>query len=145
MTRETHGHTTVRAGRRSPEYTSWRSMKDRCLNPDDYHKNYARVKICDRWKDSFEAFLEDVGPRPSLDHTLDRIDNSRGYEPGNCRWATRKEQACNRRNNVIPGTSVVDVCEELGIPIERFKSRRKRGASIEECLDPKRRNNPNRS
>jgi hypothetical protein len=82
------------------EYRIWQSMKWRCLNPNyKPYPNYGGrgITVCDRWRDSFEAFLADVGPRPSPKHTLDRIDNDGDYEPGNVAWRTRKEQNQNRR------------------------------------------------
>lgn len=93
-TTTTHGH----AGRRSPEYSSWSAMITRCLNPRA--PNFAEyggrgITVCDRWR-NFALFLDDMGPRPR-GKTLDRIDGSRGYEPGNCRWATGREQQENRR------------------------------------------------
>jgi len=75
-------------------------MKTRCENPAC--AAYARyggrgITVCARWRDSFEAFLADVGPRPSPRHSIDRKDNDKGYEPGNCRWATPSEQNANQR------------------------------------------------
>jgi len=92
-----HGH-SLRNGKESPTYQSWRHMKYRCLNPNcsDY-KNYGGrgIKVCERWMD-FTNFLADMGEKPE-GLTLDRINNDGNYEPGNCRWATWKEQRQNQR------------------------------------------------
>lgn len=98
LSRSTHGHARTR--RWSPEYRRWMSMKARCGNPK--HPHYANyggrgIQVCERWLHSFESFLADMGTLPSPELTLDRIDNDRGYEPGNVRWADRKTQNQNRR------------------------------------------------
>lgn len=90
-----HGH----AGRETPTYNTWQAMRARCHNPK--HSAYSRygakgISVCDRWRGSFSAFLADMGERPE-GSTLDRIDNSKGYEPGNCRWATSAQQYENKR------------------------------------------------
>lgn len=106
----------------SPEKLSWRSALARCHNPNDpgYHRYGGRgIVVCDKWRNNFESFLSDMGPRPS-GTSLDRIDNGGNYEPGNCRWSTRHEQALNKRSNVmitIGGETkcMIEWCRHFGI------------------------------
>lgn len=94
-----HGHRI--GGRSSKVYNSWHSMRKRCLQPKN--KNFSTyggrgILICKRWM-NFENFLADMGYPPSGRHSLDRIDNTKGYFPRNCRWITQREQCRNKRNN----------------------------------------------
>lgn len=82
----------------SPTHGCWSSMMRRCVWKSDSKYNQV-VPVADEWRD-FKTFFKDMGERPSLGHSLDRIDNSKGYEPGNVRWATSVEQNSNRRDNV---------------------------------------------
>jgi hypothetical protein len=88
-----------------PLYSTWRMMIQRCHNPNNrQYPNWGGrgIEVCRRWRDSFLWFAQDVGEKPSPEHTLDRYPDKNGnYEPGNCRWATKEEQARNRRNTVV--------------------------------------------
>lgn len=99
--RETMAARQTRHGQsRSPEYRAWQMLKDRCCNPGnpDYSRYGGRgIRVCDSWLHAFEQFRADVGPRPSRDRVLGRIDPDGHYEPGNVRWGTRSEQARTQR------------------------------------------------
>jgi hypothetical protein len=101
---QTHGMRDTRV------YAIWNAMRQRCTNPNQPH--YERyggrgITVCPEWLESFEKFYADMGDPPTDDHSIDRIENDRGYEPGNCRWATRVEQQANtrpRRPETFKGT-----------------------------------------
>lgn len=127
-------------------YTSthhiWGSMIQRCHNPN--RKDYPRyggsgITVCQRWRESFESFLADMGVRPA-GMTLDRWpDGASNYEPGNCRWATLAEQVRNSAAAhmvTISGRTqcVKDWCAELGINVRTYSSRTRRGWSVERAL-----------
>lgn len=99
----TEQHTT-HGMRQSPEWQIWSQMIQRCSNPKNVGwSNYGArgISVCARWRESFAAFFDDMGPRPSGEHSIDRRDNVKNYEPGNCRWTTDLEQQRNRRNSVM--------------------------------------------
>jgi hypothetical protein len=128
---------------RTPEWTAWREMRARCLNPR--HRAYSNyggrgIGICERWRGSFAAFLEDLGERPSPMHSLDRIDNDRGYEPGNCRWATKTVQSRNSRNARLVTFQGRTMClaeavELSGLRTTTVAQRLHKGWSVERALN----------
>lgn len=142
--KQTHGKA------RSAEHRAWKSMKQRCLNPNDtHHASYGGrgITVHQAWVDDFEAFYREVGAMPAPRMTLERIDNEKGYEPGNVRWATRLEQASNRRTNVTgnyTGTSrvtfqgqertVAEWSTIVGIGLPVVRKRLNTGWSVERAL-----------
>jgi hypothetical protein len=87
---------------RSKEFKAWDSMQQRCHNPrnKDYHRYGARgIQVCRRWRKAFLEFYNDMGPSPSPQHSIDRVNPNRGYYKKNCRWATPVEQQNNIRSN----------------------------------------------
>lgn len=124
-----------------PLYGTWHSMKQRCSNPsNDRFKDYGGrgIKVCERWK-SFDSFLSDMGPRP-VGTTLDRWPDINGnYEPGNCRWATPKEQQNNTRNNLrltLNGVThnLTEWAKELAVNPHTLRCRIYRGWPVELVL-----------
>lgn len=131
-----HGHS------RTPIYSAWRSMVKRCHDPrsGEYPRYGARgISVCEPWRESFEAFLNDMGERPFDGASIDRIDNDGNYEPGNCRWATMMEQGQNRRNSqLVTLDGVTRTISEWtriqGIPDSTLRYRVRRGWPIEQAL-----------
>lgn len=147
-----HGENMGKKGR-TPTYSTWASMMMRSVwgNHPSYERYGAKgISVCDRWK-SFENFKSDMGERP-VGCSIDRIDNSKGYFPENCRWATRREQSLNttRTIKVMYEDNVVcvfDLCEVLGLSKPAVRSRANRrgkdyvaalrsfGVNVSECAD----------
>lgn len=125
-----------------PGRSSWSCMMRRCFDRNfaDYPYYGGRgIRVCDRWRESFGNFIADMGAPPTKKHTIDRLDNEGHYEPGNCRWATMKEQQNNRRNNVIwtfHGLSLTRCqwADRLGIPAATLQQRLNRGWTLEQTL-----------
>jgi hypothetical protein len=138
-----HGHKS--GGKPSPEYSTWEAMRARCYRSTNiaWDRYGGRgIKVCDRWKDSFENFLADMGPRPE-GCSLDRIDNDGDYTPENCRWSTSGEQSKNRNNNawlVHPVTGEKRITRDwervLGLSAGALAHRLRNGWSLEKALTP---------
>lgn len=134
---QTHGQTGTRT------YICWASMKRRCYNSSvKSFKYYGErgIKVCDRWLNSFENFIEDMGERPP-GMTIDRIDNNKDYEPVNCRWATSKQQQNNRRNSrflELNGEkhTISEWAEILDLPKSTMYGRFYRGENVNDILNP---------
>lgn len=124
----------------STEYRSWTGAKGRCYNKNNrkYESYGGRgIYVCDRWLNSFENFLEDMGRKPSPNHSLDRKDNDGPYSPDNCRWADSKTQGRNKRNNVhwvVNGkkVAVARLAEKYNIKYSTIMARIK-GGWCQEC------------
>lgn len=127
---------------RSPTYKTWIEMRARCYNPKhaSWDQYGARgVRVCMRWRKSFKAFLRDMGPRPSLAHSIDRLDSRANYKVGNCRWATIIEQARNRKSNVVIARGGIRLCAtdwalRLGLHPKTIMSRVARGETDPEKI-----------
>ena len=122
-------------------YARWKSMQQRCNDPK--HEGYPRyggagVKVCDRWQD-FAAFRDDMGECPS-GMTLDRIKNERGYEPGNCRWATKAQQNQNRPSHAVVlehggvTKSLTEWARDMGMSVNTLSMRLSLGWGVERAL-----------
>lgn len=130
-----HGHGT----QKTKVYRAWRSMNNRCYNKNTnrYELYGGRgIVVCDRWRNSFKNFLEDMGEPPSDKHSLDRINTNGDYGPSNCKWSDIYEQANNKRRNVfieVKGIkmTVSQADRFLGLPSNTVKSRLYQGWSIE--------------
>lgn len=143
----THGASVIREDgekRLDPEYQVWSSMRNRCNNPQ--HQSYKRyggrgISVCKEWDESYEAFLRDIGPRPSLKHSIDRRNNDGNYEPSNCRWATKSEQSRNTCANTmvtIGGDTrcITEWAELAGLRATTVFRRWYKGCPPERLLEP---------
>lgn len=129
----THGHATRK--NRTSEYEAWEGMKKRCGKDPDY----LDIKVCDEWRRSFEAFLRDMGPKPTATHSLDRIDPTGDYEPSNCRWIPMSAQAANKRKTLWVEwcgrkVSAGVLAKELGIHRSSLYRVMNRGVTIEDAV-----------
>lgn len=138
-----HGHNSWKQPP-SSTYNSWRGAKERCHNENHIgYKNYGGrgIRMCSRWQESFAAFLEDMGSKPSPDLTLERVDHNGNYEPANCVWASQETQANNKSNNVKltyrgETLTVPQWSRRTGIPAPTLYGRLKRGLAPSEILSP---------
>lgn len=125
-----------------PEYRAWQTARLRCTDPEnaawaDYGGR--GITMCDRWLNSVQAFVEDMGRKPSPRHEIDRIDNNGGYDPDNCRWATRKTNCRNRRSNHCvtlndERLTLAEWSERTGLLPETIAERLDRGWTPERTL-----------
>ena len=115
----------------NPEYSVWKNMKERCSNPNNkkfFNYGGRGISVCGKWENDFAAFLKDMGKRPSMIHSIDRINSNGNYEPSNCRWALKLEQANNRFGNRIiehggKTQTLAMWCRELSLPYQTIHAR----------------------
>jgi len=134
---KTHGKSKTR------EHHTWQNMIYRCHTescPGFFRYGGKGIAVCQRWRDSFEAFLEDMGPRPHGSYSVDRIDGNGNYEPGNCRWATKQEQAINRKSTVMlehngETRTLTEWAKIVGLPKGTVSRRILKGLTAAQALD----------
>lgn len=135
-------HGAASRGRLTPEYRTWSNMIFRCENPaGKSYRDYGGrgIRVCERWRNDFAVFLADMGLKPSAKHEVDRINNDGDYEPNNCRWATRRQNARNKRSNVLLEAQgrrmlLVDWARELGVCESTISQRLLHGWSVERAV-----------
>jgi hypothetical protein len=130
------------SGLNKSEFNSWWSMKNRCYDPN--HKNYKHyggrgIRVCEEWNENFSAFLNDMGKKPTSNHTIERVEIDKGYYKENCKWATKMEQARNKRNNVIVTFEGKTMClaewaEFLGVHRGILAARIRKGWAMDKVL-----------
>lgn len=144
MARKEHGHrrSAEYGGDATPTYRTWRAMKHRSRAGDEYsrYKDYKGrgIDLAPEWFD-FATFLADMGEKPSPNHSIERVDNSKGYGPGNCVWADARTQANNRRSNKrfeFRGQTFTqaELCRHMGVTQNMVRHRLRNGWSIEDAV-----------
>lgn len=133
----THGQSWK--AKQTPEWRTWVHMRSRCRSS---HRNYGGrgIRVCEKWNKSFAAFFADMGPKPP-NTSLDRIDNSGNYEPGNCRWTTMVRQLRNTRRNVWiwyrgHRSLLIDAATAEGFNVSTARERKRRGWPDARLFDP---------
>jgi len=126
---------------KSPEWRAWKHMKQRCGDPKhpEFHRYGGRgITVCKKWL-NFESFYADMGDRPSVDYSIDRINNNLGYCGFNCRWATAEQQGNNKRNSVLithqgETLSISQWARKVGMPRTTLHYRLERGVTFDEAI-----------